>query len=91
MRRPQFTLKSLLWLMALVGSFFAGRRWERAQRAADAAQARKELSTITQADDGSWVGYTLYDDGTFDKKSLPPCAVFSSTPASKAQSPETQE
>jgi hypothetical protein len=27
MRRPQFTLKTLLWLMAVVAAFFAGGRW----------------------------------------------------------------
>lgn len=28
MRRPQFSLKTLLWLMAVVAAFFAGRRSE---------------------------------------------------------------
>jgi hypothetical protein len=27
MRRPQFSLKSLLWLMAVVAAFFAGAEW----------------------------------------------------------------
>jgi hypothetical protein len=27
MRRPQFTLKTLLWLMALVAALFGGREW----------------------------------------------------------------
>jgi hypothetical protein len=29
MRRPQFSLKTLLWLMALVGAFFGGAAWQR--------------------------------------------------------------
>lgn len=28
MPRPQFRLKTLLWLMVVVGAFFAGGRWE---------------------------------------------------------------
>ena len=37
MRRPQFSLKTLLWLMAVVAAFFAGIRFERhlAERRAD--------------------------------------------------------
>ena len=27
MRRPQFSLKTLLWLMAVVAAFFAGAAW----------------------------------------------------------------
>jgi hypothetical protein len=27
MPRPQFTLKTLLWLMAVVAAFFAGAAW----------------------------------------------------------------
>jgi hypothetical protein len=29
MPRPQFTLKTLLWVVALVGAFFAGAGWQR--------------------------------------------------------------
>lgn len=29
MPRPQFSLKTLLWLMALVSMFFAGAEWQR--------------------------------------------------------------
>ena len=29
MRRPQFSLKTLLWLMAVVGAFLAGIEWDR--------------------------------------------------------------
>ena len=32
MRRPQLTLKTMLWLMALVGAFFAGAAWQRPRR-----------------------------------------------------------
>ena len=28
-RRPQFSLKTLLWLMAVVAAFFAGAAWQR--------------------------------------------------------------
>jgi hypothetical protein len=28
MRRPQFSLKTLLWLMAVVAAFFAGSAWQ---------------------------------------------------------------
>jgi hypothetical protein len=30
MCRPQFSLKTLLWLMAVVGAYFAGGEWQRA-------------------------------------------------------------
>jgi hypothetical protein len=30
-RRPQFTLKTLLWLMAVVAAFFAGAAWQHRQ------------------------------------------------------------
>jgi hypothetical protein len=75
MRRPQFSLKTMLWLALVVGAFFGGVRFERARRAADGTFARKEYSTFTQTDDGSWVRYTLYDDGTFERESLPRWAV----------------
>ncbi|HWB11674.1 MAG TPA: hypothetical protein VG826_20755 [Pirellulales bacterium] len=29
MRRPQFSLKTMLWLMAVAGAFFAGIEWDR--------------------------------------------------------------
>ncbi|HJT34804.1 MAG TPA: hypothetical protein VJ783_22445 [Pirellulales bacterium] len=41
MRRPQFTLKTLLWLTALVGAFLGGM----------AAQARLERPSITHWQD----------------------------------------
>lgn len=86
MRRPQFSLKTMLWLMAVLAAFLAGIRWERAQRAADAALARKEFSSIERTEDGSWVEYTLYDDGTFDKESIPSWRVHKS-----GQPPGTEE
>jgi hypothetical protein len=73
--RPQFTLRALLVAILVVGAFLGGIRFERARRAANAKLARKEYSTFTEADDGSWVRYTLYDDGTFEKESLPKWAV----------------
>jgi hypothetical protein len=33
MRRPQFTLKTWLWLMVVVACFFAGAEWGRRQLA----------------------------------------------------------
>jgi hypothetical protein len=35
MPRPQFSLKTLLWLMALVAAFFAGAEWRRQRMEAD--------------------------------------------------------
>jgi hypothetical protein len=28
-RRPQFSLNTMLWVMALVGAFFVGATWQR--------------------------------------------------------------
>lgn len=39
MRRPQFSLKTMLWLMALVAAFFAGSQYGR-RRQIDEIRAR---------------------------------------------------
>jgi hypothetical protein len=35
MRRPQFSIKTLLWLMAVVAAFVGGAGWQRRQYQAD--------------------------------------------------------
>ena len=43
MPRPQFSLKSLLWLMACVGCFFGGSAWQRHKRDLEMARLQKFL------------------------------------------------
>src|SRR5215469_3772362 len=60
MPRPQFTLKTMLWLMALVGAFCAGVRWERRQIGWEHKAMRRELSALKDgqmADTYTIVGY----------------------------------
>ncbi|HEX5442911.1 MAG TPA: hypothetical protein VFW87_03735 [Pirellulales bacterium] len=49
--RPQFTLKTLLWLMALVAAFMGGIAWERR-----VAEARRDAirATIVSGSDFDW-------------------------------------
>jgi hypothetical protein len=48
MSRPQFSLKSMLWLMALVGAFLAGTTWRRRadQAALTAAKASNNEARV---------------------------------------------
>jgi hypothetical protein len=43
MRRPKFTLKTLLWLMAVVAAFGAGVQWDRKTASDDRESLRSNL------------------------------------------------
>ena len=43
MPRPQFSLKTLLWLMAVVGAFFAGGEWARRRWAAERSKLLSDV------------------------------------------------
>ena len=54
MRRPQFTLKSLLWLMAVVAAFFGGAEWAR-HRYQPVIEDHTWGHTLTTPDGSTWV------------------------------------
>jgi hypothetical protein len=47
MRRPQFSLKTLLWLMAVVAAFCAGAVWQRERDRQEESERLIELITET--------------------------------------------
>lgn len=78
MRRPQFSLKTLLWLMltTALASVEVPRLW----RAVFPRQRIIEFSAAQELDDDRCMMYTLFEDGTFEREqfatdSLVPPAV----------------
>ena len=69
MRRPQFSIRTLLWLtlVAALASAEAPRLW----RALFPPQKLIEFTFATTLDDGSVARYDLYDDGTYVKELTP--------------------
>jgi hypothetical protein len=49
MPRPQLTLKTLLWLIVVVGAFFAGAEWAKRRWAEREASLRLELQEAEDA------------------------------------------
>jgi hypothetical protein len=48
MRRPQFSLKTMLWLMVVAGAFCAGVAWER--RSEEARRDAIRATIVTDSD-----------------------------------------
>lgn len=56
MPRPQFTLKTLLWLMLCVGCFFAGARWNDHQWSRERTRLNEEVEGwARQARSFQWI------------------------------------
>jgi hypothetical protein len=54
MPRPQFTLKTLLWLMAVVAAFMGGAVWQRHQHASEKRQWEQELRAMQELNQHFW-------------------------------------
>lgn len=56
MRRIQFSVKSLLWLMAVVAAFLSGEEWAR-RRYQPKIEQNAWRTTLTMTDGTVWVPY----------------------------------
>jgi hypothetical protein len=75
-RGPQFTLRTLLWLTALVAAFCGGMRLERQRIENDAARVagdkRWRIPGVRRRSDGRFVHLVIQPDGTGVDEEIPP-------------------
>jgi hypothetical protein len=73
MPRPQFSLKSLLWLMAVVG--LASLQMPQLWKSLFPPKRTIDFSAAKELDDDWCLVYTLFDDGTYETERVPLSAL----------------